>query len=543
MGVKSTAQGFCLGWGLLERGERMKNILKIWGSLAVSCLVALTVLNCSGSGTSTSSSSSSGSSSSTVQLATIDELPNSLAPVESSSSSSLSLAKGPLNALAETGQPLDSDPLGDGLIDGDTSMAGCQAFNMSKEAINQASMGALILCYVQNIFGGSDQTIDIYDGDFHIFGLDFSGLDEGGEGGGPDKVKFKIVKDDDGAITDFVMYACEEGEQNEYLLQSIDGDDFVQDEEGIHRGQYGVYNWGSSVTGTINSSGTFTDSKVIAIHFDSTWLSDGEEVGGGNGSITFTQAADSAELNGFMTGSNTFNGETFTFTDQFAGAMQLLDGNEADAENYDIGLLALGSGCVKGINSGDAVDCDACTLQNWEEEYHECWDGDDLLVEEDNAFADATAAMELPAISDQTAGFSGDQVYDCSGEVEQTLVLADLGVDFEAACADFQLGHEHIDCWQTIQSGGDSGDGENGQGGQDQGQQDQQQDVDISSFNISQCNGTPSGTAAFNQTTGPQLCACMEGIYGAGSIPCDEFSTICANVANVNACVTNLKAQ
>lgn len=510
----------------------MKDVLRISGSLLVSCLMGVTLLNCS-SGASTSTSGGS-TPDSTVLLTTIDELPSSLAPVEDSSSSSLSLAKGPLFELAATGQPLGSDPLGDGLITTETSLAACEAFNMSKSAINQAAMGDQILCYVQTIFAAADDgTIDIYDGEYHTFGLDFGAEADSEEGGGPDKVRFKIVKDENEVITDFVMYACSDGEQDEYLSQSIGGEsgsDFAMTNLGVHNNTTGNWSWSSGVDGTLDANGSFIDTKTIDISFDSTWLSDGDEVGNGNGNIVFAQGSDSAALTGFMSGGNTFNGETFTFENQFVGALQLLDGNAADADPYDIRLLALGSGCVNGVVTGGAVDCAECASQEWEESYTECWDGDTMLAEADNDFLDDVENATMPTVTGQTVAFSGDQSYACDGEVERTLVLADLNVDFETECESRALNHEHIDCWQTIQSGGEGGGGSGGS-------------ADLSGFNISSCNGSPAGTATLNQTTGTQLCTCLEGIYGVGSIPCDEFGTLCGGGMTVNACVTVLKSQ
>ena len=523
----------------VEKGENiMGSFTRFLGAFCLSVLFGL-VAACSGSGTSTSSSSSSSdSSSSSVQLSTIDELPNSLSPVESSSSSSLSLTRGALFALAETGVPLGDDPVEAGVLDQGSSMGACTTFNMSKEAINQASMGALILCYVQNIFGASDQSVDIYDGDFHVFGLDFSGASGNEDGGGPDKVKFKIVKDDDGAITEFVMYACTDGEQQEYLSQTIDGSSFSMTEIGGNSNSYGEYNWSSSVAGTLNSNGNFTGSKTIEINFDSTWLSDGEEVGSGNGSITFVQGSDTATVSGFMTGDSTFGSSAFSYGDQFTGAMQLLDGNAEDADTYNISLLALGSGSLKGTTSG-TFTCDDCEgSEDWSEDYTDSWNGDTWATEDDNDFLDDVEDAVLPDVETETVSFTGDQAYDCDGEVEQTLVIADLGVDFDAACADFQLGHEHIDCWSTISEGPE--DEPEGEDDRDEGEDDRD-DESLESFNISSCNGTPSGSATFGESTGSQLCSCLEGIYGVGSIPCDDFPTICGSAATVNDCVTALQ--
>lgn len=522
--------------------------MRIPSRMLLAICMATLVMNCGGSGTSTTSSSSTTSTSS-VALATIDELPNSLNPVEASSSSSLSLSKGSLYTLATTGVALGDDPEELGVLEQGSSMGACTAFNMTKEAINQASMGALILCYVQSIFGASDTSIDIYDGEFHTFGMDFTGVgggegEEEEDGQGPSKVRFKIVKDADDAITDFVMYACgdsgEADEQSEYLSQTIDGSTFAMTEKGTHADSFGEYNWSSTVDGTLAANGNFTGTKTIDINFDSTWLNGGDEIGGGNGSITFEQGSDTADLSGFMTGTSTFGQDAFTYEDVFVGAMQLLDGNEDDAD-YNIGLLAMGIGCVSGETGGTWTDDGEA--QDWDEAYTDCWN-ETWGTEETNEFLTDVEDATLPTASAQTVGFEGDEVYDCADEPEATLVIADLGVDFNAACANFQLGHQHIDCWSTIQVGSEDDQGGGGGDNQDQNnnQDDQGGNGDLSDFNISSCNGSPSASDAMSEAAGTALCVCMEEQYGADSVPCEEFGSICSASPTVGDCVTALQS-
>lgn len=407
---------------------------------------------------------------------------------------------------------------------------------MAKEALNHAAFGDLILCYIQNIFAASNQSVDIYDGDFHTIGMDWTGADEGEEGGGPSKVRMKIVKDSGGGITDFVMYACGDNgseEQTEYLSQTISGSTFSMTEKGVYTGQGDEYHWGSTVGGTLTSTGTFTGTKTVEISFDSTWGSNGS----GNGSISWLQQSDSAIVTGFMTGGSSFGEGSFTYEDRFYGALQLIDGNPANAE-YNIGLLALGSGCLTGETSG-TWESDGFG-EDWGETYDDCWNGDTWAVQ-DNDFSDDIVGAELPEVSTQTADFEGDEVYDCADEVEATLAMADLmsaGLDFDAACEGSQLGQEYIDCWATVQNGAE----DDGQGGEEGDGQPQQ--ADLSTFDISQCSGSPSGTDALNQSTGTALCNCFDTIYGAGAVSCDDaFGGICGQSTNtVNDCVTALKA-
>lgn len=113
-------------FGFLKKGREMESS-KFVSRLALGFFVSIFAVSCGGGGGGTTSTSTT-STTSDVQLTTIDELPSSLAPVEASTSSSLSLAKGTAYALAETGVRLDADPVEEGVLAQGSSMGGLHEF-------------------------------------------------------------------------------------------------------------------------------------------------------------------------------------------------------------------------------------------------------------------------------------------------------------------------------------------------------------------------------------------------------------------------------
>lgn len=487
------------------------------------CLIiflAATGMSCSSSG---SGGDGSGTS---VSLNTVSDLPQSTSAVEDGSNNA-ALVKA-LGSSSD-GMPLGSITEDD--FDSDNSLAACEMFNMTKSAINEAAMGDLIFCYVSNTFDSfaNQQDIDIYDGDYHVFSLDFTGSsfeeedeEEGEGGGGPDVVKFRVIRNSDQVVTRFEMFACTGGEQEMYLNQVINGTDFSS--RVVNIGSHGgmTYSDAATITGTLNAEGDFVDEvdgeatpKVIHMQHQGSF----EEMASSFwGDITFSQSSDSATLTGTMSGSNTFEGSTCDFSNVIFGSMGLLDGNEEDTDNYNIGLLELGDGIVKGQVAGS---CSGDGMEGeWDETFTEAWLGSSanaLDDASDSDYYDDVADATLSAMSEPSIIFSGDEAYDCNDTPEMTIYFGQLDVDVVASCSNLELNHEYIDCWHIIDSGG----GEN-EGGDEGG------DIDLS-----ECNGDPQSTDPVNDANIQALCQCID----AGDDQCSGISNLCAQSANMGACV------
>lgn len=395
--------------------------------LAVSLFIFGTIHCGGGDGGSSDDSSGSG-------ISSIGDLPHATDPVVGSGGSSLIKS-------AVTGIGLGS--MDSSTFDADSSIAACEMSNRFKEGITSAANGDKILCYVQNVVeANSDVAVDPYDGSFHVFGLDFG--DAEGEEAGPSKVRMKIVRDADGNITEFVMYACgdsgSEDEQSEYISQTIDADgNFAMVSKGMFEGDDG---WSGShqveVTGTLNASGQFTGEKVIELA--STWSGSGGD--DGSGEATMTQASDSVTYNGWESGSYSGDGGDGTFENRVYAAAELIDGNSGD-DAYDIGLLAVGDGAAHAILNGSFGG------DEWgPDDVVQGWNGD--TTEEDaDAAADYITAVEdqtPAAIGEVAIAFEGDEVYDCADEVEATVSVDTDALD--AACSNLDLGYEWINCWE-----------------------------------------------------------------------------------------------
>lgn len=422
-------------------------------------IVALTAMVGCGSGTTSSDTSSA---TTTVSVSTLADLPSATGAVTSGATTSVNKGVAKLGA-SDTSMPFGSITSTD--FDSTMSLAACEMFNLSKTAINEAAQGDLIQCYVTSTFDAFASTngIDLFDEQFHIFALNFDGADSNGSGendGGPDKIKVKAKKDANGNIVYFEMFACKDNAQEMYLLQTISGTDFSMTTVFLGSEGTNTYSDKATVTGTLNSSGDFVDmvsalSTPKVIHMQHVF---GNTANGDDfwGDLTFNQSASGATLTGTMSGSNTFNSETCTFTDNVAGSVSLVEGNASGTTDYQIGLLGLGDGAVKASFTGGCGSSDT-----WEETETEAWTAADGMALSNAAASDYyedVAAVTLTAKEEPTIALTADQTWAACGTAtaEATVVFAELeaaaatGASPLASCSNLELNHDHIDCWHIM---------------------------------------------------------------------------------------------
>ncbi len=420
----------------------MKRLVKV---LVVAVLVSF-VAACSGG----SSSGSSSSSTTSTTFDSIGDLPKVTAPVVDAATGSVVVPTKSIFKTATAGIPLDG--IGEA-IDENSSMAACEMANNLHEIFDASAQADLTLCYVQETFEASDQSVDIYDGNWHVFTLQFE--DETEEGGGPpDHVRMKITKSGD-AITGFELYSCASNTKNEYISQTLTvnaGGGYDVDIAGV-----GTFSDGEgtgshyvSVDGEMNSSGNFT-SKTITTKFKGIW-DENENWSEG----VFGQGASSYTFSGYQKGDYTGG----SYENAVYSEGQLI--NTATA---DIGDTALGDGAISANLSnvfgpytwadlgysegwnGDTTEIDAVTAADW------------ITASEAGTIPAATGTT--PTIKDTYAGLSiaftdapSYVEYDCDGTSEATVTVP-ANLD-SGACQYYSLGREWVNCYDTIQpDGGD----------------------------------------------------------------------------------------
>lgn len=422
---------------------------------------SLGMMSCGGGSSSTNTATGDNSG-----VTSVSNLPSATAAVTDGSDSSVSASLTRGLGSSETGMPmrgLSSDDFAG------TSKAACESYNMIKTAINQAAQGDLIQCYITSTFDSfaEGEGIDIYDGEYHVFALDFTGssFEEGEEeeeedaGGGPSLIKFKIDRNSAGEITSFEMFACgdngDSDEQSMYLLQTIDGNDFNMRTKNI--GGFGneVFYDSVTVSGTL-SNGAFVDNlngeltpKVIRMQHQLENPDFGFDFWG---DMTVTQYADEATISGDMEGSDSFSDSSCTFGNSMYGSLSLVNTDSDTPLSFE-----MRDGAALTQHSGSCVGDDFS--DSWDETNTYAWEGITALDLDDaseSVFHEDVVDADLPELSEPSISFDEDETYDCdSSEVEATVVFADLGIDVNEACSDLELGHQHINCWLNDQEEGE----------------------------------------------------------------------------------------
>lgn len=424
--------------------------LGLYGVL-VGCLML--VASCGGG--SVSSGSDTGDDSNPT-FASLSDLPGATSPMASSASASV--VKG-LSKAAMVGLPVISTD--NSSFNANSSMGACEIFNLVKEGVSSAAQADMIMCYVKTMNEGYafDNVVDedgnlaspdIYDGQWHIFNLNIESNEEEG-GGGPDRVKMRIVKDaDTGSITEFVMFMCAEAQeglvQNEYTRQVIDGTSLSMRAVGNHQDQYWTGSHAVSVSGTLDASGAFLEKVVTIDNAGSSDMDASSEHG------VLTQEPGVFSFVGYRQGTWTDpQSGTGTHQDAIYGVGEML-GDTSDS----IVNLAMGDGAVS-YDSLGTYEPLVGEAGNYTHSGIEAWLGDTtepVLPPEDSEFYEAASAGELPEIVDVAISFAADETWDCTDDVGAgilTFVEATSQVAMDAACSGLVFDHQWINCWEIIE--------------------------------------------------------------------------------------------
>lgn len=444
----------------------------VFWSVAIAAVFSLAACS-GGSGTSGASEEDGGTTGEVTQIATLDALPSATDAVQAGSASgSLSKSLAKLGSSGQGNMALGAVTASD--FSTTSSKAACEMFNQMRTLIGQAAQGDLTQCYVTKTFEAARQTgassIDIYDGNYHIFALSASAQEgEGGEDRGPpSKVKVRIMKNTAGYIESFEMFACKirggVESQQMYLNQTINGRDFGMTAVNRFNDLYGSGSDKVVVTGKLDESGSFVDSvdgeatpKVVSIQHSF----ENNEMGQNYwGAVTLNQYANRGDVEGTMKGSNQYNQNACTFTDLVYGVAALIDGNAADAA-YSPALLEMGDGLVKASFAG------GCGNDSWSDSILEAWDASTATWADPalSAYLDLVTAHTLVETSEPSISFGDGQTWACDGTVEYTIDFSALGVaglDPMSQCARLESNYQYIDCWNIIERGQEQ------EGGQEQ---------------------------------------------------------------------------
>jgi hypothetical protein len=392
----------------------------------------------------------SGGGTTSPTFTNMSELPKATSPMASSASAQ-AIKDGA--KAATTGMNLQTTT--EAFFNTTSSRGGCEMFNLVREGVSSAAQADMILCYVDymnnmdsfsNLVDQSGNPIDVYDGQWHIFNLDIVGDEYA-----PDRVKMRIVKNAAGSITSFEMFMCANTPggivQNEYTRQSIDGTSFEMRAIGQQADAEGS-GWHSvDVTGTLNSSGAYTQ-KAITVRNKGSW--------GGAGNLsweegTVTQTPGNFTFSGYQAGNwqeGTANG---TYGNSCYGLGEMLGDTSTE-----LNQLAMGDGAAKYDISGTWSDPNG--QGTYEEVGTDAWLGDDaspVVPPSDSGFYNAANAGDLPTIQTQeiTIGFGTGESWDCTDDVGVGIVDLPQAQQsaMNAACSEYVFDYGWINCYYIIE--------------------------------------------------------------------------------------------
>lgn len=346
----------------------------------------------------------------TTGAATLADLPK--ATGTTTASAAATIQRGNELQSATTGVELDSWYTA---FNGATakSQTFCQFGLMVKDVVRAASQPDKIACYLgvmEKYSTVSGWPSNGSDGNYHYVTLTNAG-------GGDGKIKFKVTKTGS-IITGMEMFSGFGGSaQTEYISMSMSGGTITLTSVQYYNGN-GQTNLGRvTVTGTINSSGTWTSAKTVVAESSRTETTPSRSE---NTRVDLTQYADRFVVQGYRTGTD--NGAAFT--DQVYSLVQFLN-------PIPLGSLALGEGTAKMSMTHATFGSFAQTR---------AWNGDTGLpispASTADYFATVTAATLPSAPASYNTSFAAAEQWDLltpSGETASTVDFNNISADASAA--------------------------------------------------------------------------------------------------------------
>jgi len=384
-------------------------------------------------------------SSSSSGVSSLDQLPKMTNPVVSASVSSVKTSAA-TSGLAFWGADQTSFTTG-------MSRSMCEMFNLTREVLDRAASADKTLCYIANTIASTANAtamsgLNAYDGNAHIIALDFGATSPNPNSSVTQpKMKMKIVKDGD-KINEFEMFMCMGGTnasptQSEYLHMVIDSSNNITiTNKGV---ESGTQTWKSYmlVTGVLNSTGQFTSKNMTGVTYG-----DGP-YGTNYAKAVFDQYSDYLTATAYQKGSNSFNGQTNSYSAQVYSKFQLLNGTSTDLHTWTMGdgsIQAQFSNVWQGVTypHNETIS----------------WLGDtkmDTTAASGMYYTDAlsgTIPTTDPTAEASAIAFTAAETWDCSGTVENTtaIVVDQAGLDTTCSAYGFkpESGNSWIDCYNAI---------------------------------------------------------------------------------------------
>ncbi len=394
--------------------------------------------------------SDSSSSNIVSGVSSLDSLPAATGPVVSSSSGSAMVVRSLSNLSSSIGTKISD--LGSGGGSGisfasTSSRAFCENANLIKNVLKEAAGPDKILCYISamkrnEIVPASE---NVYDGNWHHWRLTIPG-----EAGQP-VVKFKILKDSSGKISEFKMFSCFEESggspiQSEYISQVFSGSSATLTSKYLgqedNSGTPITFGAEVSATGTINSSGGWTSKNLVARNYSN------EGANSFSMYMDLNQFVDYITLTGYQKGSFSFGGNAMSFENKMSTYVETLNTTE-------LSTFSLGHGSSKvEINFTHPGGTDHPPV------FTESWNGD--TREKDTTSQPYLAQVStdsLPTVPGSVSGvsFSTEESWDCDvTNVSPTDANLSAGPNAGAMLQDmmsceakFSPGNDWVDCSQV----------------------------------------------------------------------------------------------
>ncbi|MBF0360181.1 MAG: hypothetical protein HQK49_04180 [Oligoflexia bacterium] len=384
--------------------EKLLNILFISFIFLLVTVIVFSLAGCSGDitsapsalgGAASGASSGSGSSSTSGPISSAANLPNVTSPVTASYTADRLFARKNLNPkVATTGKLLKDITFT--TIDSatDKSRGACEVLSMIREVYQNAVTPDMIKCFIGAIVDNYEEfgLTEEFDttGRYNYVKMYSTDIDN------PDYLmKFKLVKNDEGAITEFETLDCSSmipgtpAAQVDYIHTTIDSNSNVEMNIklifGFAFGSYvNTYKNEFRVEGVVSSEGEFLNKRLTNTNYHTgTWDTDGSTA---YGKVVIDEYADLFKVDAFQHFEGNGSWGSYSFANiqdnTLFSIVQLINSEPGNVATLGVGEASFKANFatkVKTTSSGGSVT--VAEAQNCTDGAADCWVGDAELTE------------------------------------------------------------------------------------------------------------------------------------------------------------------